>query len=130
MSAAVRHCPKHNLDFKGRCPKCRARRASSRPVSRRRQSAVVLDRLPKIEPRYILRDLITTSHFVRRYVDRAGLSAETMTAEEWALVFRRADRAAERFKRRFGPWVSEGIIESYRRRRRAADRVQRADVSA
>lgn len=122
-AAQLRHCPKHNLDFKGRCPKCRARRAPSRPVSRR-QHVVILDRLPKIEPRYVVRNLITTSHFVRRYLDRAGVAAEGMTAAEWAVVFRRSDLATERYKRMFGPWapLSIGLI--------SAGRVQTAVVSA
>lgn len=123
MTAAIRHCPKHNLDFRGRCPKCRARRPSSRPAPRR-QHAMILDRLPKIEPRYVVRDLITTSHFVRRYLDRAGKAAEGMSAAEWAVVFRRADLAAERYKRMFGPWAP--VVSKFE----PAGRVLTAVVSA
>jgi len=101
MGAPIRHCPKHNLDFRGRCPKCHPRRTHSRPAARR-QSGLVLERLVKIEPRPVVEHMITTSTFVRRWLERDGIRDDELSADEYCRLFRRASAAADRWNRLFG----------------------------
>lgn len=104
MTAAVRHCPKHNLNYKGRCPKCRARHGSSRPVGRRGRSAIVLERLPRIEqPQHEDAPLVTTATFFRRALDSAGIpSYADLPDDEFLHLISRSSRLADRWLRLFG----------------------------
>ena len=101
MSALPRHCAKHNIDYRGRCPKCHPRRTHSRPAARR-QPALVLERLVKIEPRPAVEQLITTSTFVRRWLERASVRDDELSAPEYCRLFQRASAAADRWNRLFG----------------------------
>lgn len=99
MTAAVRHCPKHNLDFKGRCPKCRGRHSSSRPANRRGRSAIILERLPRIEPGVAMAELVTTTTVMLRELERTGQSMESLSAAEYTALFRRASATADQRNR-------------------------------
>jgi len=101
MGAPIRRCHKHNLDYRGRCPKCHPRRTHSRPVSRR-QHAPLYERLAKIEPRPVVEHVITTSTFVRRWLERAGVRDDELSAAEYCRMFQRASATADRWNRLFG----------------------------
>jgi len=100
MPGPVRHCPKHNIDYRGRCPKCHPRRSHSRPAARR-QSALILERMVKIEPRPVVAHVITTSTFVCRWLERNGMRDDELSAAEFCRLFQRASAAADRFNRMF-----------------------------
>jgi hypothetical protein len=119
MTAPIRTCRRCGQKYQGRCKRCHPRRASYRSATRR-QSACILERLVKIEPRPAVEHVITTSTFVLRWLERNCGAQDDLSANEYAWLFRRCSALADRYNRRFGA-VPGGLGP--------ADRV-RIDVSA
>lgn len=111
MSTGVRTCRRCGNKFKGRCPKCHPRRSSSsRPLGKRGQSAVILERLVRFEstPIHLADCYVTTATFTRRWLDRSGVLAwSDLTDAEYVWLLDRSSRLADRWHRMFGSAVPE-----------------------
>jgi hypothetical protein len=111
MSASFGTCPKHQIKYRGRCPRCHPRRSSSsRPVSGRRQHALVTERLFYVETaRAPERRYVTTFDAASRWLNRNGKTWAELTDPEYGWLFERSTRLADRWNRVYGRAELEAV---------------------
>ena len=87
----IRTCPKHHINCRGKCPRCHPRRSSSRPVSGRRQHALIVDRLVRIEtPQQPQRRYVTTFDAASRWLNRTGKTWAELSNPEYGWLLERS----------------------------------------
>lgn len=109
MTVPIRTCRRCGHAYRGRCKHCHPARASSRPATRR-QSALILSRLVRIEPGMpqpvdpeFPSNFVTTATFVSRHLERSGIpSYADLPDDEYLHLIRRSSRLADRWQRMFG----------------------------
>lgn len=111
MSAAFGTCPKHHIKYRGKCPRCHPRRSSSRPVSGRRQHALIMERLVQVaRPPAPARRYVTTYDAARRWLNRKGKTWADLTKPEYGWLMERSSRLADRWNQRFGQAEQESAL--------------------
>lgn len=101
MATAFGTCPKHNIKFRGRCPRCHSRRPSSRQIGGRRQRAIITERLVRIDrPAPTGRPAVMTKDVADRWLRLAGKTWAELTDQEYAWLISRSSLAADELNQR------------------------------